>query len=189
MKIISHDAYPLMYTVAILHDVDDKKEDPNEIYRRQMRNFLRATVTPQLEDFIIATVERVSMSNEVINGSSEWSHILGAGLVIRHYVSDADKLLCLGKDGHKRVVEYNVSKIARRVFADCGDKVPRNPYAAVYEEFSDELIKNVSDIMRTRMRYVPNYLRTNYARVRAVSMMEALNLEHEAWLSTMHKKQ
>ena len=180
--VLSRGAYPLMYLVALTHDIDDKKVDPDGEYKRSMHRFLMTTVSPQLGDFIINAVERISMSYETVNGSTNWINVLGAsGLLIRHYVSDADKMLCLGAEGHKRIVEYNVSKILLQEHI--------HSEAQVYSEFSNRLLQNVSEVMQVRMQYVPNYLRTPYAKSRAVTLMRELECAHDAWKQSVYRRQ
>lgn len=91
-----------------LHDVADHKYCENTNLESILENFLQSFENAKLYKDII---DRISYSNEVKNGSSNWKNILGInGLLVRNIVSDADKIDAIGENGIRRCIEYGFHK-------------------------------------------------------------------------------
>jgi hypothetical protein len=183
--VLSRDVYPLMYTIAILHDVADHKVDRDGKYSDSLYRFMAHAASPQLHRHINSTIARISLSYEKEHGTVEWERILTpAGVLIRNYVSDADKLLSLGPGGHARIVNYNECKILQDTYGDVG-KISSEPLRELYasNHLSAQLYNAVNNVMIERMRSVPHYIRTPAAQLRARVMMDELFSVHQLWTS------
>lgn len=97
---------------AWLHDVADHKYDKEGKLGQKLTHFLSQKFKdPNSSQQISSIIERVSYSKEnkakVAKQPLDWEEVLGQdGLLIRNYVSDADKLEALGHIGMQRCLEY-----------------------------------------------------------------------------------
>jgi hypothetical protein len=87
--------HPLMDCVALLHDVDDYKFVHH--YGPHLESILACVAADHVRQLIMAIVERISWSKERKNGTADWLETMGENCIVRDYVSDADKLLSLGR--------------------------------------------------------------------------------------------
>jgi HD superfamily phosphodiesterase len=86
---IEDDKMRLVIICAWLHDVDDHK------YGNENKEKLDAFLTENFSDEkikILAIIERIAFSREKKYGRNDWLEILGADIIVRLIVSDADKL-------------------------------------------------------------------------------------------------
>lgn len=84
------DSFTLKYTYLV----------KNTVYQNYM-------VTKMIKNII----ERISFSRERDYGDNDWNSTIGLiGIIIRNIVSDADKLMAIGKNGIQRAREYNMEE-------------------------------------------------------------------------------
>lgn len=101
----------LVLAVAWLHDVADHKYDTEGDLSRQVEEFLISRWGHEMSKKIMKAIALVSFSKEekmMRKGTPiDYEKELGADLcVVRHIVSDADKLEALGQIGLDRCIEY-----------------------------------------------------------------------------------
>lgn len=189
--ILSPRAYPLMDTIAILHDVDDPKCDPDGAYKRRLDWMLCQYTSRTLRSFIIDAKERISLSNETAQrkkyiagihdappyfdwsrhsaNTTDWDVVLSpGGTLIRHYVSDADKLLSLGARGHTRIVEYNCEKL-------------RLSLSTLDSKSLETLCKEIEHVIDWRMKPLGQYIRTPAGKLLTPILLDQLLSAHEKW--------
>lgn len=174
--ILSPEAYPLMGIISINHDVYDYKIDPNGDRKNHFNRILAETTSPRLHKFIIDCIDRVSMSREMKYGSDDWSLLTPGGVLIRNYVSDADKLLSLGTDGYQRILHYNIEK-----YGLTGQKV------LLPSQQTRVLVNEVNRVIEVRMIEVPKYIRTPAAKKIAAAKLNELLRVHAAWRENIDK--
>ena len=99
--------------VSILHDVADSKyDDENKTLKNKLNNFCKIFENKEL---IIKTIDCISYSkeekerreNKIIDYEKELGLIYS---IVRHIVSDADKLEAIGFSGIIRCIEYSKHK-------------------------------------------------------------------------------
>lgn len=99
--------------VAWLHDVADHKYDKDGTLKLQVEQFiLTFTQNTETTELLMKIIELISYSKEnnaiIKNKPIDYVKELGEdGCIIRHIVSDADKLEALGKIGFERMIEYS----------------------------------------------------------------------------------
>lgn len=122
----NRDALKFMVELAaLLHNVTDHKYvDENPDLTRNLSSFLtQLTSNPEYKrivhntvfeylfnpKMIIDIIERISFSRQKKYGTSKFYSTLGLwGVLVRHIVSDADKLEAIGKKGIERCKEYTI---------------------------------------------------------------------------------
>lgn len=172
--ILSHDAYRLMYIIALLHNITNIN-----IFALQCTNlnrFLNKVASGGLHQFIIATCDPSR-------------NLEPAGTLIRQYVFDADKLTYFGARGHKRIVDLcNV-----RAHRNRGDEVlymiPNSDdtysFGSANGEKTLQLIANVENVIDRKIYPMYTYIQTPAAKNRAEILMEELLCEHKKWKTVM----
>lgn len=115
----------MVSTVALLHDVADHKyvEEDSSLLADLNSFLVKLTTNSKYKsivagtlfeylfnpDMIIKIIERISYSRQVKYGTKTWYSTLGIwGVLVRHIVSDADKLEAIGKDGIDRCKDYTI---------------------------------------------------------------------------------
>ena len=117
---------------ALLHDVPDHKYDVDGSLKETCAAFITSTIDARTSDFIMRVIDSISFSKENkmrqqgmsqdFDASKSAAYAedvirgyLGAAIVssdvamfIRNIVSDADKILALGKVGYDRMREYTL---------------------------------------------------------------------------------
>mgnify|MGYP000072389280 CR=1 FL=1 len=167
--IISQEAYSLMGIISINHDIYDHKTDPLGENKCHFNRILAETTSSILHKFIIDCIDRVSMSREMKHGSGDWHILMPGGVLIRNYVSDADKLLSLGTEGYDRILDYNTEKLSLRQRSLLSPQQAR------------VLVNEVDHVVQFRMLEVPNYIRTPAAKKIATAKLDELLRVHSEW--------
>ena len=114
------------------------------------------------------------MSREMKHGSADWNEVLSpGGVLIRNYVSDADKLLSLGADGYQRILQYNTEKM--------GIAPTPSVIRVPTEHTVRSLIAEINRVIECRMVYVPSYIYTVAGRKIAEAKLNELLCAHSEW--------
>lgn len=154
--------------VALLHDVDDGKYDVDGTLSKKLEEFVKKFFP--FDDNIINIIHRISHSKEIKmrkEGTLDWINVLKYdGLLIRDYVSDADKIFSLGKEGHYRSKQYNGKKL--------GEK-----YNGNYDEI--QLFELVDWIMNDKLITLDQYCYTESGHNMAVKKREEICEIHKMW--------
>jgi hypothetical protein len=127
---------PLMYAVGLLHDVSDHKF-PQYVADLQ---YVIAVCSDELQKILHQLTSAVSLSGEISRGVI----VPREYMVLRDYVSDADKLTGLGVCGFIRMLEYSLDT---HKHSD-----------------SQSLANELRECFDRRMRLVPQYIRTQEGR-------------------------
>jgi HD superfamily phosphodiesterase len=104
----------LTEVAAYLHDVPDHKYDHDGTLEAKCRAFLADDLGYSAEkvDLVMNIVMRVSFSKEEKAYKSDtpldWPDVLGDYVIVRHIVSDADKIQAIGDIGIERCAQYTM---------------------------------------------------------------------------------
>jgi hypothetical protein len=172
-SIVTPSTISLVRTVGILHDVADRKVDPSEYYRKRLDRMLSG-IGRGFHYGVTEIISRVSLTREITVGTADWLPTLGPeGVLVRDYVSDADKLLSLGEVGYQRLVDYNRESYGQVYIWDNN----HNRYGHTY-------LWHVNHVVEARIIKTPHYLRTEYARRVAPVLLDDLLCAHNRKLAS-----
>lgn len=124
VKIIHPNSLIFIVTiVSLLHDVD--KYGTKTIHVKLLKHLDFITKKNLLIDtpyshlyntkMILAIIERVSFSRQVKYHTQDWTEILGFyGTIVRHIISDANKLESIGKNGIERCKQCSIEILKKK---------------------------------------------------------------------------
>lgn len=102
---MTDEMYVVVAVASLVHDVGDAKFDKYGQDRRDLESFLRSAFSTRISNFILHVVDNISFSKEK-RGELDARVLAHDSLsMMRHIVSDADKLDALGKNGLIRVYQ------------------------------------------------------------------------------------
>lgn len=168
----------LIVIVALLHDVADYKYDTDGTLESKMKSFLMIKFNSEsVVDKIMKIISRISYSKEINmrekNNRVDWLEVLGIdGLIIRNYVSDADKLESLGPIGHERSKKYNSHALTSKGL---------NATEA-------EIFKEVNNIMMSKLIGLNDYIYSQTAKKWAKELIIEMCDIHNKWRDDLVKR-
>lgn len=105
---LDQESVNIMLASAWLHDVADHKYDYDGELSKILNKCLSDLFKYPTNELIYKIIKYTSFTQENRENISDWTHIFSdpAHVIIRHIVSDADKLDTLGSRGITRIVSY-----------------------------------------------------------------------------------
>jgi len=131
-------------TAAWLHDIADHKYDKDGTLEQQLDEFGKKNISNYKElKPVIKYVSYSSENNAILAGTPiDYDSILTPYYaLVRHIVSDADKLEAIGKDGVTRALTY--TKHANPTYTDA------QVIADVHKHAKEKLLRLASEFIRT----------------------------------------
>ena len=166
--------------VGLLHDIDDKKYDGDGQLTNKLNTFLDKLMTKQKKEWIINIIHRISYSKEkqmmLQYGKLDWDIVLEKdGIIIRNYVSDADKLYSLGKNGLHICIDYT-----KHMF-----KEKHSSYT------DDQILDNVDRHIKEKLgtMYSDGFFKTYYGKYYAQKYTIELLDEFDKWKLSYHSNE
>lgn len=148
--------------VGVLHDYADSKYDSDGDLNSKLVRFLNETFDDLSASYILKTIEFISYSKEKtyrdlhkhitdaqwLTDLPEWTaQLTPSWLLIRHIVSDADKLLASGTDGFWRTWGYKGEAYSS---THCGKSIPEDlRKEQMFEIYSNRLSRTHTHLMHT----------------------------------------
>ena len=136
-------------TAAWLHDIADHKYDKEGKLEKRLDEFGQKNIYNYNEiKQVIKHVSYSSENNAILNGTPlDYDRILTPYYaLVRHIVSDADKLEAIGKDGITRAITY--TKHANPTYTD------KQVVADVRKHADEKLLRIASEFIRTPTAHV-----------------------------------
>jgi hypothetical protein len=171
----------MVIMVALLHDVADHKYDKDGRMEEKVWTFLgkncwRYGVNPRLIGEIIFDISlskeiKKIKSGEIENSTEYWAEKYGKYAVVRHIVSDADKLEATGIVGFERFKQFIIEEFLAKQILAAPDVSPKLPTP----EYLRKLLamKLCMDSENNLIRY-PKYFHTKQGKIDAIRAHEDL---------------
>lgn len=161
-KELWNDILTRIYIVAMLHDVADHKYDFDGTLKVQVREFVQL-VHNDVEG-LMRTIDLISYTTEqrgIVSGSpiNYEVELSWVNMIVRHIVSDADKLEALGDIGVKRCWGYNKEFMLLK------------GVNASYDEIKENVLQHASDKL---LRLKDNFIRTETGKKMAIPLHDEL---------------
>uniref|UniRef100_A0A0G4GA36 HD domain-containing protein n=1 Tax=Chromera velia CCMP2878 TaxID=1169474 RepID=A0A0G4GA36_9ALVE len=145
------DAVLLCTVVGWLHDVSDHKYSEVKSLRwfiNRMEGLLHSLGCLPYWGFVQDAIDRISFSREKRKGQEDWGQ-LGHWLIVRHIVSDADKIEALGEVGVERCVGYKLSRLRAEELREAEAAVVSRVRKEVREHADEKLLLLKDQYIRT----------------------------------------
>lgn len=135
--IITDEMKKIIFLVALFHDYSDSKYDKYGIHELALKKWLRENINEDA-DMIYKIIYNISFSKEKKNRDLDptfsWDYIFPNqnDMIIRHVVSDADKLAAIGTNGIIRCIYYNFERYFEENPELSFDKLSYKQYIELY---------------------------------------------------------